>query len=131
MKKTIENVDEVLDKMSDAVEEMVEDAGKTAKKVAARAKRQVKTAAEKAAPAAAEAKKAVRKTGKKVAAALIPEVYIQWNGVEVNMAELVEQAKADFKAQHDDLILSCRVYVKPQDGAAYYVINDTEGKIAL
>ena len=81
--------------------------------------------------AASKAKKAVRSAQKKVTAALVPEVYVQWDNMEISMANIIEKAKEDFKAEHSDLILSCRVYVKPQDNAAYYVINDVEGKVSL
>ena len=46
-------------------------------------------------------------------------------------AGTAEKAKAGFSARHDGLILSCRVYVKPQDRAACYVINDIADKIGL
>lgn len=130
-KKATEAIEETLDKIGDTIEDMVEDAGKAAKKVATKAKAQAKTAAKKAEPAIAETKKAVRSTTKKVTAALIPEVFVQWDDCETSMADIIEKAKEDYKAGHDDLILSCRVYVKPQDKMAYYVINDVEGKVSL
>ena len=74
----------------------------------------------------------IKKLGKKAATAILPEVYLQWQGRETLCSELVERAKADFRAENKNaVILSCRVYLKPEDGAAYYVINDKEGKIAL
>ena len=112
-KKAVASIEETLEKIEDTIEE-----------VADKAKTQVQTAAK-------ETKKAVRSTQKKVTAALVPEVYVQWNDSEVSMADIIEKAKEDFKAEHSDLILSCRVYVKPQDNMAYYVINDVEGKVSL
>jgi len=112
----------------------------------AKASQTVKDAAEKAAPAVKAAGKTIRETGKKAATAgkkaasagkkaataILPEVYLQWQGRETLCSELVERAKADFRAENKNaVILSCRVYLKPEDGAAYYVINDKEGKIAL
>ena len=112
----------------------------------AKASQTVKDAAEKAAPAVKAAGKNIRETGKKAATAgkkaasagkkaataILPEVYLQWQGRETLCSELVERAKADFRAENKNaVILSCRVYLKPEDGAAYYVINDKEGKIAL
>ena len=115
-KKAVAAVEETLDKISDTVENVVEnvveDASKAVKKTAAKAK--TKAAAKKAEPAA-----------------LIPEIFVQWDDSEVSMAAIVEKAQADFKASHDDAIVSCRVYVKPQDQMAYYVINDVEGKVSL
>ena len=42
------------------------------------------------------------------------------------MEEAVEKAKAQFVAEghRESSIKSLRVYLKPEDGAAYYVIND-------
>ena len=50
------------------------------------------------------------------------------------MAALVEQAKADYAAQGHDAasIKKVAVYVKPQEGRAYYVVNDTDtGSVTL
>jgi hypothetical protein len=46
---------------------------------------------------------------------------------------LVEAAKADFKASHKRvLITALKLYLKPEDGVAYYVINENEsGKIPM
>ena len=68
---------------------------------------------------------------RKAASALTPEVYVQWMGQEVNTAELVEKARADYKANNKGAIRSCKLYIKPEDGMAYYVINKKEGKIQL
>lgn len=123
IKTAAEAVDEVLDK----VEDIVEDTGKAAKKAATKAKRQVKAAAEKAEPVAEEVKKAVRAPRKKATT----EVYVQWDASEVEMNELVDRAKADFKKEHKGAIQSCRIYIKPQEKMAYYVINEIQGKLAL
>jgi hypothetical protein len=114
----------------------------TLTEAAVKASQTVKEAAEKAAPAVKAAgqtaSKAIRETGKKAAdagkkavSALIPEIYLQWQGKELSYTELVERVKADYRAQSNCPILSCRIYVKPEEGAAYYVVNDAEGKIAL
>ena len=61
-------------------------------------------------------------------------VYIQFAGKEVKTEELVEQVKALWTAQGHRVssIKSLEVYVKPEDAAAYYVINGKEnGKIEL
>jgi uncharacterized protein YukE len=128
------------------VNEAVAKASQTVKDAAEKAAPAVKAAAEKAAPAVKAAGKTIRETGKKAATAgkkaasagkkaataILPEVYLQWQGRETLCSELVERAKADFRAENKNaVILSCRVYLKPEDGAAYYVINDKEGKIAL
>ena len=59
------------------------------------------------------------------------EIYLQHNGKEYNCSAIVEQARADYRATHKIGIHSCRVYIKPEEGFAYYVINKVDGKIPL
>ena len=127
MRKKVMDIAETLDEALDKVEDIVEDTGKAAKKVATKAKRQVKAAAEKAEPVAEEVKKAVRAPRKKATT----DVYVQWDESELDMNEIVEKAKADFKQENKGAIQSCRVYIKPQEKMAYYVINDVAGKVEL
>ena len=71
---------------------------------------------------------------KRAAAKASEEVYVQFGAGEWNAAALVEQAKADYAAQGHDVasIKKVAVYVKPQEGKAYYVVNDTDtGSVAL
>lgn len=67
----------------------------------------------------------------RAAAAIIPEVYVQWGGLEWNCADVLERAKADFRANNRGGVHTCRIYIKPEDGVAYYVISGKEGKISL
>ena len=39
--------------------------------------------------------------------------------------------KADYRLTHKVGVQSCRIYIKPEDGAAYYVVNKVEGKLDL
>ncbi len=59
------------------------------------------------------------------------EIYLQFEGKEYDCVALVEQAKADYRSTHKIGIHSCRVYIKPEEGCAYYVINKVDGKIPL
>ena len=55
---------------------------------------------------------------------------VQYAGEEFDVDALVEAAKADFKAQNSEAIKDIKVYIKPEDRAAYYVVNDgIEGKV--
>ena len=128
-KKT--DLTEKLEPMSDAVKKASEKVGATVKAAAKKAEPTVKRAAKKAEPTMKKAEKAIKETSRKAAAALSPEIYLQWAGQEVSYTQLVEQAKADFKAQNKGAIRSCKLYIKPEDGMVYYVINGKEGKIAL
>ena len=64
---------------------------------------------------------------------LKPEVFVQYQGLETETGALVEAAKADFKqAKKRTRITDLKLYVKPEEGVAYYVVNGQhEGKISL
>lgn len=64
---------------------------------------------------------------------LKPEFIIQYQGTDTDLSELAEAAKADFRqTKKRTLVSELKLYVKPEDGMAYYVINGTfEGKISL
>lgn len=86
-------------------------------------------------PMTAEEKEAaakVRAEEKERAANLKPEIVLQYQGGEVDMAALVEAAKADFHAAHKRaLVTALKLYVKPEEHMAYYVINEShEGKVS-
>ena len=75
----------------------------------------------------------LRAAEKQKAANLKPELIVQYQSLEVNMAELVEAAKADFRSEKKrTLITDLKLYVKPEERAAYYVINETyNGKVSF
>ena len=86
-----------------------------------------KTAA--AAPAveapAAEAKESkTRKSAKAPARRgrppLAPELYVEFSGKQYNVTDIIDRAKADYRATHKVGVQSCKVYVKPEEDAAYY-----------
>ena len=62
---------------------------------------------------------------------LPPEVYVEYGGNQYNITDVVERAKADYRTTHKVGVQSCKVYVKPEEGAAYYVINKVSGKLEL
>ena len=132
VKETVETVKneaaEAAKKISKAAEPAVEAAKTTAKAAGAAAKSTAKAAGSTAKAAGSAAKTA----GKKIAAALIPEVYIEYADYKADCAELVERCKADFKSKHKSAVIhSCKLYIKPEDAMVYYVINDIADKIAL
>lgn len=94
--------------------------------------------AEKKEPAAAETKKATKTTKttkttkstkttskKAVKEEMKPEVFIQYQGKEAIVADAIEKAKAEFVADGHRVssIKSLQIYLKPEEYAAYYVIN--------
>lgn len=79
-----------------------------------------KTAAEKKTAA-----KTTRTTKKAVKEELKPEVFVQFQENEAVLAEVVDRIKAQFVAEghRESSIKSLQIYLKPEDYAAYYVIN--------
>lgn len=93
------------------------------------------TEIEQASKEKAPAKKAVKKAGAaKVKAAPKAEVHVQYLGKDIITSDLAIQAKQAFvdagnKASEAKDI---KIYVKPEEAAAYYVINESfSGKITL
>ena len=114
-------------------EEVVETAAEEVKEVPV--KKATKKAAikkEETVEAVEEEKKApVKKTTKKVVNA---NVMVEFNGKSVSTDVIVENIKKAFEAEGNQLsaIKDFQVYVKPEDNAAYYVINqDITGKVNL
>ena len=65
------------------------------------------------------------------AADLKPSVYVQYQGAEIEVGALLEAAKADFHSEKKRTrITDLKLYVKPEELTAYYVINEKfEGKV--
>jgi len=121
-----------------------------AKKVEAVKAEPAKAEVKKAEPKKAEAKKETvkketvkKETAKKAAPAkkaaapkkaVSAKVTVQFGGQEVSMDTVVENVKKAFEAEGNKVsaIKDLQVYVKPEEYAAYYVINqDITGKINL
>ena len=60
-----------------------------------------------------------------------PQVYVEFGTNQYNITDVIERAKADYRATHKVGVQSCKVYVKPEEGMAYYVINKVSGKLEL
>ena len=61
-------------------------------------------------------------------------LYIQSNGLEVKDSDLIAQIKKECTDNGMKIkdIKTLNVYVKPEEGMAYYTVNeDTKGSIAL
>lgn len=78
----------------------------------AKAKRAVKT------PGEAIKRTVARKTKPSVAA------FVEYQGRQVDLEKLTASIQASWSGEE---IKSLKIYVKPEDGAAYYVVNDGEG----
>ena len=73
----------------------------------------------------------VRAAEKAKAANLKPEFVIQYQGSDIDLGALAESAKADFHtAKKRTLVTGLKLYIKPEERTAYYVVNEKhEGKI--
>lgn len=86
--------------------------------------------------AAAEVVEAVKETvaAKKAAVQKVEEVYLQAGGCEWNVSDCKERAVAAFAAEGHKAssVKKLVMYLKPEEGKAYYVINDeVNGSIDL
>ena len=79
-------------------------------------------------------KTTAKKTVKAEKPAVTQNVYVQFAGLEISTADLTAKVTEEWVAlgHRASSIKSLDLYVKPEDMAAYYVINGKEsGKIAL
>lgn len=61
-----------------------------------------------------------------------PEIFIQYRTYESGMDDIVERIKEDYFRKEVSPIKSMQVYIKTEDSAAYYVINEgCVGKVSL
>ena len=95
-----------------------------------------KTAAKKTAEKSASAKKpAVKRTAAKKTASVNAEVYVQFWGKEVYAKDIVESVKkiwTDEMGKKESELKDLKVYIKPEDNGAHYVINgDITGFLGL
>lgn len=129
--KTVETVktETVAPAVKAEVKETVKEAPKA--EVKAEAVKAEKKAEVKAAPKKRGPKPKTEKTEKKEA---VQNVYVQFAGKEILTADLAAQVTEKWVAlgHRASSIKELNLYVKPEDNAAYYVINGKEsGKIEL
>ena len=119
-------VKEVAAETKAAVKEVAQETKAVVKEVAEETKTAVKGVRGRK-PGKTAAKKAVKEE-------LKPEVFIQYQGNEAIVAEVIEKAKNTYVAEGHRVssIKSLQVYLKPEEFAAYYVINQkVAGRVDL
>ena len=113
--EAVEGVKKETEKVVAEVKPTVEKAKKSAEKAVKAGRKQAVKATEKV-------KKAAAKT---VGAETAPVVYVQYQGEEEKVEDLVAAAKAAFAAEHARTKVSdLKLYIKPEERAAYYVVNE-------
>lgn len=71
-------------------------------------------------------KTTTRKTVKKETTDVKADVFVQYQGVEVSEKAIMEKVVAAWEAEGKkaSAIKRAKLYIKPEDGKAYYVINE-------
>ena len=101
-----------------------------AEKVKAEVKEEAKKAPDKKEPA----KKAPAKKATPAKAEIKTTLYVQFAGNEATEADIIDKVKAAYVAEghKESAIKEINLYVKPEEYAVYYVINDkANGKVNL
>lgn len=99
---------------------------KAAKNAAEKVVKETAAKAEKAVKATAKTAKAKTQTVKKAVKESISkdEIILQLSGRDdINLDKVVEDCKTDYKAKGHRAPKSVCVYVKPEEGVAYYTVN--------
>lgn len=122
VKESASEVKAAVTEKTAAVKEAVEEKAaktETVKDTVAETKETAKPAREK------KPSRAAKKAAKAAKEELKPEVFIQYQGNEAIVADVIEKAKNEFVADghRASSIKSLQVYLKPEEFAAYYVIN--------
>ena len=117
-KKIEDTAEKVVKKAEKAVAKAKENP--TVKKAAKAAGTTAKKAASTAKKAASSAKKATEKV----------TAYVEFSGRQISTAEIADKVREAYKAENKrGAIKSIEIYVKPEENAAYYVVNGkAEGK---
>ena len=90
--------------------------------------RAIKSAAEVEKKATATEKKpAAKRTTRKSAPKV--ELFVEFNGIQSSADTIIENVKATYASEVGTTdIKSLKIYVKPQENAAYYVVNDDDAR---
>lgn len=127
MAKKVTDIAELKTEAAEAAKVAAKKTAKTAEKVAAKAEKTVEKAVEKT-------ENAVKKTAAKCAKKAEAKVtyVVQFAGSEYTAESVLAAAKADYEAANKDEIKDITLYIKPEDKAAYYVVNGkVSGKVSL
>lgn len=132
-KKVVEPVVEAAKKVTEPVKKAAEPVVKAAEPVVAPVKKAAKKTVEASKKVATEAAKKVSAEVKKTAAkAAKATVVLQFAGKEIKTDDILAAAKKAYAQNNKAAIKDITLYVKPEDNAAYYVVNgDVTGKVEL
>lgn len=100
-----------------------------AKKTAAPKKSATKTAAKKATATVKKATTAVKEAVE--AKTQEPKVIVQFAGNDYKLDEILDNAKKAYSKKSKKVFKDLRIYIKPEEGKAYYVADDNVGSVDL
>lgn len=129
-KKTMQDVKKSAEKAAEKVVAEVKseaaELAESAKPTVEKAKAGVQRGRKKAAKTVEKAKAGVKRAaGKAVLGENSPVVYVQYQDTEEKVEDLVAAAKAAFAAEHPRTkVADLKLYIKPEERAAYYVVNE-------
>lgn len=120
VEKAAEKATEAAAEVKETAEKAVEKAAETVEKTAEAAKTTAKKTATKA-----KADAVKTETKKRVTRKPTKKIVLQYLGKEFDEAELTERAIAQFNSVEGGVaVKTITMYLKPEEDAAYYVIND-------
>lgn len=134
-KKATETVKVAAGKAASSVKATAEKAKKQAEDAATETKKQAEVVAEETKNATATAKKTVKKaTTRKPAkkkVEMTQSAVLQFGGEDFKIDEIIANAQAAFKAENKrKTITDIKVYIKPEERAAYYVVTSGDSEYA-
>ena len=134
-KKATATVKVAAGKAASSVKATAEKAKKQAENAATETKKQAEVVAEETKNATAAAKKTVKKaTTRKPAkkkAEMTQSAVLQFGGEDFKIDEIIANAQAAFKAENKrKTITDIKVYIKPEERAAYYVVTSGDSEYA-
>lgn len=104
----------------------------TAAKKAAAPKKTATTTKSAAKKASATVKKATTAVKKAVEAKTQePKVVVQFAGNDYKLDDILEKAKKAYSKKSKKVFKDLRIYIKPEEGKAYYVADDNFGSVDL
>ena len=134
-KKATETVKVAAGKAASSVKATAEKAKKQAENAATETKKQAEVVAEETKNATEAAKKTVKKaTTRKPAkkkVEMTQSAVLQFGGEDFKIDEIIANAQAAFKAENKrKTITDIKVYIKPEERAAYYVVTSGDSEYA-
>ena len=121
--------DEAAAKAKDVAEKTAETAKATASKAVASAEKKVETAKAATEKKSTRGRKPAKRTAAKKKSEITRSAVLQFGGSDHKVEDIIDRAQAAFKAENKRKAVSdIKVYIKPEENAAYYVVTSGESE---